>query len=79
MPNTRFDLNSEIFLRYLEPRRHFSSIGKAMLGDAVGVAFPLTGTVTALAEAGIDLAKSKNQRWQGFLVGARSQTRNYLK
>ncbi|MES2674102.1 MAG: hypothetical protein V4660_07670 [Pseudomonadota bacterium] len=69
----------EVFLKYLDPKRHFTSVGKAMLGDAIGVAFPLTGTVTALAEAGIDLARNKNQRWQGFLVGARHEIRKSLK
>lgn len=73
------DAQDQLFLKHLEPARHFKSVGKAMLGDAIGIAFPLAGTVTALAEAGVDLASSKNQRWQGFLVGARSQARRSLR
>lgn len=68
----------EVFLKNLNPKRHFTSVGKAMLGDALGLLFPLSGTVNAIAESTIDAANETSQYWQGFLVGARSRTKKAL-
>lgn len=63
------------FLRRLEPKRHFETIGKAMLGDALGVLCPFTGTLSAIMETTIDAANDKEQFWQGFLTSSRRTTR----
>ncbi|PQO93336.1 hypothetical protein C5614_23960 [Massilia phosphatilytica] len=69
------DAQENLFLKHLDAKRHYQSVGKAMLGDAVGLLFPLTGTVTAVAETGANLWKPDALRWQGFVVGARRSTR----
>jgi hypothetical protein len=65
----------EAFLKHLEPRKHYESVGKAMVGDAIGLLFPLAGTLSALVESTVGAASEKEQYWQGFLVGARRSMR----
>jgi len=69
------EAQERLFLKHCDPKRHYQSVGKAMLGDAVGILFPATGTVTALVEAGRDRMNPEVQRWQGFIVGARRDAR----
>ena len=76
--NALQDAQEKLFLKHCDPKRHYRSVGKAMLGDAIGVLFPVTGTVTALAEAGADVLNPEAMRWQGFVVGARRDTRASL-
>ncbi len=71
------DAQEQAFLRHLDPRRHFESVGKAMVGDALGLLFPLTGTVSAIMESTVGAAHDKSQYWQGFLVGAHRSTRQH--
>lgn len=73
------DAQDELFLKHLDPKRHFESVGKAMLGDIVGMVFPAAGTVSAILEASIDEASKRRQRWQGFLVGSRRAVRRSLR
>lgn len=63
------------FLRHLESKRHFQSVGKAVLGDVVGLLIPGTGVLSALAEGVVGARRDKNQHWQGFLTSARRATR----
>lgn len=68
----------DIFLKHLDPTRHFRSVGKAMLGDAIGTIFPLAGAISALIETGVDVVSPQAQRWQGFVVGARHAAHSAL-
>jgi hypothetical protein len=76
--NALQDAQEKLFLKHCDQSRHYRSVGKAMLGDAIGILFPATGTVTALIEAGADAVNPQAMRWQGFLVGARRNTRASL-
>lgn len=69
------EAQDDYFLKNLDSKRHYTSIGKAVVGDAIGFLFPFSGTVSAIAESTIDAANDADQYWQGFLVGARRQTR----
>ena len=77
--NALQEAQEKLFLKHCDPKRHYSSIGKAMIGDVVGVLFPATGTVTAIAEAGIDAVNPEATRWQGFIVGTRRDVRSSIK
>ena len=77
--NALRDAQERLFLKHCDSKRHYLSIGKAMLGDVLGVLCPITGTLTALAEAGEDLLNPQAMRWQGFLIGAKRSTRNLSK
>jgi len=68
---------AELFLKHLDPKRHFKSIGEAMFGDLVGLIYPASGTTKALLDAGSDIIKPDKNRWQGFVVGSRYSVRNY--
>lgn len=72
------DAQEKLFLKHCDQSRHYRSVGKAMLGDAIGILFPATGTVTALIEAGADVVNPQATRWQGFLIGARRNARASL-
>jgi len=73
--NALKEAQEKIFLKYCEPKRHYRSVGKALLGDAVGFLFPVAGTVKALLDAGTDILNPESMRWQSFIVGARRDTR----
>ncbi len=72
------EAQDKVFLKYLDQNRHYQSVGKALIGDLFGLVFPFTGTVSALAEAGIDVTATK-QHWQGFLIGSRNLIRKSLR
>lgn len=72
------EAQDELFMKHLDSSRHFKTVGEAMLGDLAGLVCPVAGTVKALAEAGTDLLKPSNNRWQGFVVGAKRTIRRNL-
>lgn len=72
------DAQEKLFLKYCDPKRHYKSVGKAILGDAISLVFPAAGTVNSLIEAGTDIINPNAMRWQGFIVGARRATRSHL-
>lgn len=67
------EAQDQLFLKHLDQRGHFKTIGEAMLGDLAGLVYPIAGTTKAIVEAGIDILKPSTDRWQGFVVGARKQ------
>jgi len=69
------DAQENLFLKHLDPDTYFKSLGKAVVGDLVGLAFPLTGTVTAAFEGALKIRSDADMRWQGFIVGARRSLR----
>ncbi|HDM8038418.1 TPA: hypothetical protein P0E05_001482 [Vibrio fluvialis] len=69
------EAQEELFMKHLDPSRHFKTVGEAMLGDLAGLICPVAGTAKALAGVGNDLLKSESNRWQGFVVGAKRTIR----
>jgi hypothetical protein len=47
----------------------------AILGDALGLLFPATGTAGAIVEGTLARRAVKGLRWQGFVVDARRSIR----
>ena len=60
-----------LFLKQFDRKRHFKSIAKAMIGDAIGILIPPIGTITAIGESIVDEISSQNRRWQGFVIDSR--------
>jgi hypothetical protein len=63
----------EVFLKYLDPKGLYFSVGKAAIGDAIGVLVPGSGVAMTLLEEGLDAKHKKSLRWQGFVVRARAK------
>jgi hypothetical protein len=68
---TLLDAQERVFLKHLDPNSFFKSVGKAFVGDMVGLAFPLTGTVTAAFEGALKIRSDADMMWQGFVIEAR--------
>lgn len=69
------EAQDDLFLKHLDPKRHFKTVGEAMLGDLAGLVCPVAGTAKAMAGVGTDLLKGKSNRWQGFVIGAKRTVR----
>ncbi|WP_345984757.1 hypothetical protein WCX49_08990 [Sulfurimonas sp. HSL-1656] len=69
------DAQDKLFLRHLDPKRHFLTIGEAMLGDLAGLVYPLAGTTKATVEVGKEIINPTVNKWQGFIVSAKQQIR----
>ncbi|CAM0555818.1 hypothetical protein EHLJMEHL_04974 [Vreelandella titanicae] len=67
------EAQDELFLKHLDHKRHFKTVGEAMLGDLAGLVYPLAGTTKAVFDTGKELVKPTNQKWQGFIVGAKRE------
>ena len=62
----------EIFLKYLNPKSHYKSIGKAAIGDIVGFFVPGISTLASAIEERQREKENINRRWQGFIISTRS-------
>lgn len=58
----------EIFLRYLDPRTQYLSVGKTLGGAALDVFIPCMSTAVNLVQDVKDIREKSVLRWQGFLV-----------
>jgi hypothetical protein len=70
------EAQDKLFLKHLDSNRHFKTVGEAMIGDLAGLIYPIAGTTKALCEAGKDIIKPSNNKWQGFIVGAKREIRS---
>jgi hypothetical protein len=61
----------EIFLKYLDPKTQYITIGKILAGAGVDIVVPGASAVAALAEETIGFFGKKKKRWQGFIVSSR--------
>jgi hypothetical protein len=67
-------LQDEVFLKHLGGKwSHYVSVGKAIIGDGIGLVVPGTGVGVAIAEEALKHRRNMNQRWAGFIVEARSR------
>jgi hypothetical protein len=66
----------EIFLKAFNSKGHFKSVGKAMVGDAVGILIPGASTAGTAIEETINFFHNRKRRWQAFVVSIRHQNMN---
>ena len=67
----------DVFLKHLDPKGLYKSVGKSILGDAIGYFIPVTGTVMTAVEEARKRAVTKDMRWQGFVIGARRRASEF--
>jgi len=63
----------EIFLKYLDPKSHYKSVGKTIFGAGVDLLIPYASTVASVAEEVKAFFDHGNRRWQGFIVSMRQK------
>lgn len=63
------------FLKFLDPKTHYVSVGKAVVGDAIGAFLPGAGILMSAAEEVFTHQRLREQKWQGFVVAARRDLR----
>lgn len=66
----------DIFLKYLDEKNHYKTIGKAAIGDAVGCFIPGIGTLGACVEENKKEKQKQEIKWQGFVVSAKKQLKS---
>ncbi|PFE08589.1 hypothetical protein [Bacillus cereus] len=62
----------EVFLKHFEPKHHYKSVGKAILGDTIGTFIPGVSAVSTAVEETIKFVNNKDRRWQAFIVSLRN-------
>jgi hypothetical protein len=68
------ELQDRVFLKHLGGRwSHYVSVGKAAIGDGIGLLVPGAGVGIAVAEEALKHRQHKDERWAGFVVGTRSR------
>lgn len=70
------DAQDKLFLKHLDPKRHFKTVGEAMIGDLAGLVYPLAGTTKAAIDVIKDVSNPTTNRWQGFIVSAKQQLKS---
>jgi len=71
----------DVFVKYLAPSTGYKTLGKTMIGMAVGM-IPGGGAVTDLVELGGQLMDEKVKqeiRWQGFIASARGKVKDAIR
>lgn len=63
----------ELFLKNLNPKTQYKSVGKSLLGIGADIAIPGLSTMASIAETTKEYFDNKNTRWQGFIVSSRRQ------
>ena len=58
----------ELFLEYLDPRTHYTSVAKTITGAIGDLVVPGVGTAAQLIQDVRAARGVRNERWQGFLV-----------
>jgi hypothetical protein len=58
----------EIFLKALDPKKQYWSVGKTLVAAAVDLVAPGISTIASLGEAALEFIDRDKKRWQGFLV-----------
>lgn len=58
----------ELFLEYLDPRSHYTSVAKTITGAIGDLVVPGVGTAAQLIQDVRTARGARNERWQGFLV-----------
>ncbi|MBT2727477.1 hypothetical protein J7E63_11080 [Bacillus sp. ISL-75] len=66
----------ELFLKSFDYKSHYKSVGKSMIGDAVGVLIPGASTVATAYEETKSFLNNRERRWQAFIVSLRNQNHN---
>jgi hypothetical protein len=69
-------VQDEVFLKHLEPKGHYVSVGKAVVGDVLGLVIPGAGIAMSAFEEVVKFRGKKDTRWQGFVVSTRSSARS---
>lgn len=64
-------LQDEVFLKYLNPKTQYMSIGKTLAGNALDLIASGFSAVKSIAEETANLFDRKKKRWQGFIVSLR--------
>lgn len=62
-----------VFLKYLDPKGSYSSLGETLLGVGTDLLLPSSSTVKGLVTQFNDEKKKNGSRWQGFIVEARNK------
>lgn len=63
----------DIFLRYLDPRTQYLSVGKTLGGGALDVFIPGMSTAVNLIQNINDMREKNALKWQGFLISLRQR------
>lgn len=66
------EAQDEIFLKHLNPRGHYTSIGKLIGGIIIDIYLTGASSVVSLLKEGFSYYKNRDARWQGFIVSTRS-------
>lgn len=64
---------AEIFLKYFDPKNHYTSVGKSIFGDVVGSFIPGVSAVSTAIEETVKFINTKDRRWQAFIVSLQNQ------
>ncbi len=67
------ETQDKLFLRYLDPKSFYKSLGKSVIGDGIGILIPGTSTATTVVEHMLERKEKNVIRWQGFLVSMRGK------
>jgi len=65
-------IENEIFLKTLDPRTHFWSTGRTVVGTAVNLAIPIIPSLRPITEQVEGYFADGKRRWQGFNVSSRT-------
>ena len=61
----------EIFLKYLDPKTLYWSLGKTVVGEATSLVIPGASAVIEIGDGIKSYVDNKNRRWQGFIVSSK--------
>jgi len=67
------EIQDKLFLKHLDPSSLYKSLGKSVVGDALGMMVPGTSTIATSVEHFTNRKKKKDIRWQGFLVSIKGK------
>ncbi len=68
-------VQDELFLKSFDTKTHYKSVGKSMIGDAVGIVIPGASTIGTAIEETKNFFSNRERRWQAFIVSLRNQNR----
>lgn len=63
---------NEIFLKYLDRKTQYMSIGKTMAGAGADLIVPGLSATASILKEGVNFFDKRKRRWQGFIVSLRS-------
>jgi hypothetical protein len=62
---------NELFLKTFDSKSYYKSVGKSMIGDAVGLVIPGASVIGTVVEETRNFFINRERRWQAFIVSQR--------